>query len=232
MTAGGSGCGLTGEALRRQFAEKGWVRVPQAFARDAALEGQGAMWAQLERTRGLRQGQRSSWAAEEAATAPCGSDGLKDLKHSPVFRAVGSERLKGAIDDLLGAGAWTQPKSWGAFLVTFPGRVLGSPHAQPALWRVPRAGAGTGWHWDGNPGPDAQKAPAGEGRWPAVQVMTFFSDVEARGGGTLVSLLLLSVSATRLSYRCWRALVGSWSRARICWSRGSFAASVTTRRGP
>ena len=228
MTAGGSGCGLTGEALRRQFAEKGWVRVPQAFARDAALEGQGAMWAQLERTRGLRQGQRGSWAAEEAATAPCGSDGLKDLKHSPVFRAVGSERLKGAIDDLLGAGAWTQPKSWGAFLVTFPGRVLGSPHAQPASWRVPRAGAGTGWHWvsrhdiagiwvaffsrcqryrcrqDGNPGPDAQKAPAGEGRWPAVQVMTFFSDVEARGGGTVVSLhvLLLSVGATRLSYRC------------------------------
>ena len=203
MTAGGSGCGLTGEALRRQFAEKGWVRVPQAFARDAALEGQGAMWAQLERTRGLRQGERSSWAAEEAATAPCGSDGLKELKHSPVFRAVGSERLKGAIDDLLGAGAWTEPKHWGAFLVTFPGRVLGSPHAQPASWRMPRAGVGTGFHWDGNPGPDSQlKAPAGEGRWPAVQVMSFFSDVEPRGGGTLVSLLLLSLPATRLSYRC------------------------------
>ena len=54
---------------------------------------------------------------------------------------------------------------------------------------------------DGNPGPDAQKEPAGEGRWPAVQVMTFFSDVEPRGGGTLVSLLLLSLPATRLSYR-------------------------------
>ena len=176
-----------------QFATAGWVRVPQAFARDAALEMQGVMWSQLERSCGLRQGQRSSWAAEEEATAPSQSNGLKDLKHHPAFRTVGSPRLCGALDQLLGQGAWAPPKSWGSFLATFPGRVLGSCHAQPAAWRIPRAGAGTGWHWDGDPGPDAVAAgllspderPTPH-RWPAVQVMTFHSDVAPGGGGTVL----------------------------------------------
>src|SRR5262249_9334922 len=82
----------------------------------------------------------------------------------------GGPRLRAALDDLLGPGAWEVPKRWGAILVTFP-----APGAAPGRrWGVPLAL----WHADFSFA--LPPAPL-----PRLQAFVFVSPARRRGGRTL-----------------------------------------------
>ena len=145
------------------FEQRGYVRVPAAFARADALAMQEFMWSQLRAGNGIEREDRSTWSHAYHCVM-----GLNRGAEDPVYRAIAAPRLCGAIDQLLGAGAWSVPKSWGGFLVTFP-------QGPPDTWDL----TAKGWHWDGNPN-DHLYGLGG------LFVFTLFSDIRPRGGGTLL----------------------------------------------
>jgi hypothetical protein len=85
---------------RAQFARQGYVRVREAFDPAAALAMQDFLWAQMEARHGVRRDDRATW------TAPWPATGLNQTAKDPIYRPVAGARLCGAIDDLLGRGAW------------------------------------------------------------------------------------------------------------------------------
>eukprot|EP01052_Picozoa_sp_SAG31_P033818 SAG31_NODE_3871_length_3796_cov_3.386696_1_plen_317_part_00 len=165
-----------------QYELAGWVRLPRAFSPTTAAACREVMWTQLEKHCGLCRHEPEAWSVDERHS---GSNGLNKLSMHPVFSDVGSSRMMVALQQLEGthnarSAPPPPPKSWGGFLVTFPRRILGSPHLQPPWWRIPRDGIGTGWHWDGSPCSWLDKPSHG------VKVFTLFSDVAPRGGATLL----------------------------------------------
>jgi hypothetical protein len=140
------------------FREHGWMRVPGAFAADAAAAMRATVWRALEPS-GIRRADRSTWLVERPAH-------LQHLKDDPVFQAVGSDRTIAAIDAVLGGHAWARPADWGAFFLLFPnGRD----------WEVPAQG----WHIDGD------YAGSLSPPW-GLKVHAMFGDVEPGAGGMLI----------------------------------------------
>lgn len=142
----------------QSFQRDGYVVVKQAFSRDDALEMERRWWSELDGVHAIRRDDRSSWRQ-------IASD-LKGAKTDAIQAKILTARVRGAIDDLLGEGAWSPPRDWGRALVTFP---------QPGAWDVP-----TGlWHWD---------SPCGLHRdvLNALFVVSFIGAVAPRGGGTLI----------------------------------------------
>jgi ectoine hydroxylase-related dioxygenase (phytanoyl-CoA dioxygenase family) len=92
---------------------------------------------------------------------------LQALRRSGAFAPMASDPVRRALDDLLGAGGWRSPKSWGLPLVTFPATAPGT------TWSVPASG----WHVDSY-GPEHDL--------PGVTVFVFLVPVAAAGGGTAV----------------------------------------------
>ncbi len=150
---------LTAEQLAT-FERTGHVRLPGVFPADAALELQDRMWEELRADFGIARQDPGTWWQPRRS--------LHRAKRDPLQRAVATDRLIGAIGDLLGPLRWRVPSNWGVVLVTFPDRT-------PGAWTLPTAG----WHFDFDLHPNAV-APHG------VQVFTFFSVVDPRGGGTLI----------------------------------------------
>ena len=146
-------------AQREHFAERGFVRVPGAFPRDAAAAMEQRVWAWLERQHGVCPTDPSTWRRGPI-------EGLQPLKHQVVFDAIGGAVLLGALDELLGAARWTRPKHWGQFLVSFP-----SPIGEETRSRGP-------WHTDFD-----YRGPSE--RVFAALVFSYLSDVPDGAGGTL-----------------------------------------------
>lgn len=150
------------------FRDRGYVYVRGAFGRDEAAAMRDVTWAALERT-GIRRDDPATWTVEAPSH-------LQRLKRSPVFRAVGSARTRGAIDDLLGPGCWQSPRDWGAFFVLFP---------TPRPWTVPHKA----WHADHDYALPLE--PLRE-----LKVQALYGDVEPRAGGmTVVAGSHLAVAA-------------------------------------
>jgi hypothetical protein len=143
------------------FAEQGHVRVAEAFPRDAALAMQEFMWEELQALHGIDRRDRATW------TRVLAGSGMNRSSAAPIFDGIASPRLCGAIDQLLGPGAWSVPRGWGAFLISFP-------PGSPSPWALPSRG----WHWDG----DAFRNLDGLND---LFVFTFYSEVRPQGGGTL-----------------------------------------------
>ena len=121
---------------------------------------QRAIWDQLSRVLGVRQ--------DDAATWPAGAAfGLQGIRERPTFVPIGGERLRAALDALLGGGAWDVPNRWGAFLVTFP--------RERGTWTVPDHVWHADFPFDLPPDP-----------LPGVKMLALISDIEPRMGGTLV----------------------------------------------
>lgn len=144
----------------RSFEERGYVRLPEAFPRDSALTMQDFMWDQLKQLCGIDRHDRSTWTNRW--------HGLNKTGRHGIYKGVGSPRMLGAIDQLLGAGTWTKAEGWGGFLVTFP-----QGNDQP--WDVTTEQ----WHWDGGP---AQHV----GGLSGLFIFTLYSHVAPQGGGTLI----------------------------------------------
>jgi hypothetical protein len=146
---------LTAEQ-RTEFGERGLLRLPGAVPGDAVARMRERFWAFLSE-RGIDPGRTATWPVEPPRH-------LQALRRGGTFAAMGSERVRAALADLLGAGGWQEPKDWGLPLVTFP---------RAAAWTVPT----TGWHLD-SWGPEHDL--------PAVTVFVFLGAVAERGGGTAV----------------------------------------------
>jgi hypothetical protein len=116
------------------------------------------VWRWLERKYGARREDPASWGAAAV-------HGLQGMKREAVFDAIGGATLSAALDALIGAGRWQQPRDWGQFLVNFP---------SGGRWTVPSRV----WHTDFD-----FRGPADPPR--GALVFSFLSDVPAGAGGTL-----------------------------------------------
>jgi len=196
------------EQQRLQFDESGFVKLEAAFSTDAAARMQDIVWEELSRAHGVNRSDPHSW--------PNGLVTGLHIKELPVFAVIGSPMVHGAFDELLGPGAWRQPRRWGAFLVTFP-----TPGEQ---WSVPSHV----WHADYaftlEPEP-----------LPAVHVFPLISEVKPRGGGTLIVAASHRVVADFVKGRPGESL-GNYRRARqaLCasypWLRDLTSASCADDR--
>jgi hypothetical protein len=142
----------------QQFRRDGYVVVRQAFSRADGLAMERQWWRELEDTHGIRSDDRSSWHQIRGD--------LKAAKRDPVQAKILTERVRGALDDLLGQATWSPPRNWGRSLVTFP---------EPGAWDVPTRH----WHWD-NPCEPHLDQPRG------LFVVSFIGPVAPQGGGTLI----------------------------------------------
>ncbi|MEU8608281.1 phytanoyl-CoA dioxygenase family protein [Actinoplanes sp. NPDC048791] len=143
-----------------EFRDTGLLRLPGAIAPKDAAAMVERIWDHLHNHGAVRD-RPDTWTAGPAT-------GLRAVTGAPAFRALGSTRVRAALDDLLGVGCWQEPRRWGRLLVTFP--------ASDRLWTLPAGGA---WHNDFVP-----LRPGTPVR--ALQLFTILQDVPARGGGTLV----------------------------------------------
>jgi hypothetical protein len=142
------------------FEERGHVRLAGAFPPKVALQLQQRMWAELQEYFAIDREDRDTWCQPQRS--------LRGAKWDPLQRAIASDSLVGAIDEVLGPARWKLPTNWGVVLVTFPCRTRDE-------WTLPTSG----WHYDFDLHDNAS-SPSG------LLVFTFFSAVGARGGGTLI----------------------------------------------
>jgi hypothetical protein len=144
---------LSPDELAR-FSARGWVRLRSAFPPAAAARMHEFMWEQLRLRHGADPNDPTTWHWS--------SNGLNRNASNPVYRDVGSPRMRGAITQLLGHSPWKMPDHWGGFLVN-------APHGGDAAWRIPT----DGWHWDQQPG-------------ASLFVFTLYAPLGPREGGTLI----------------------------------------------
>ncbi|HZG77937.1 MAG TPA: phytanoyl-CoA dioxygenase family protein [Paenibacillus sp.] len=152
------------DAQVEHFMEKGWVKLERAYPAEVALAAQAYVWSQVEK-RDVLRGDRSTWTMPMVR--------MNENYDTPEFRACKTERLLGAIEDLIGAGQWTlrdQPIRWGWWPVNFS-------HGADKPWDVPTEA----WHVDGIHHPQYIDSPE-----QGLLLLCLFSDIRPKGGGTLV----------------------------------------------
>lgn len=141
------------------FREKGWVKVEQAYPREEALKVQEFLWDRLAE-RGILRDDSSTWT-EKVVRLGNYTDSVTD--------GCNTDRLTGAIEDLLGEGRWQLGRKkhdviWGGFIINFGPDVPG------------------GWHYDGSHFRHYLDS------WQqGLLVVSLFSDVLSGGSGTLVA---------------------------------------------
>jgi ectoine hydroxylase-related dioxygenase (phytanoyl-CoA dioxygenase family) len=145
---------------RREFDERGWVRVSGAFSRGEAVAMEDVLWTTLGKMHGLSRDDPSTWSVQHAY-------GLQELRRNKAFHAIGSSVTREAITELLAPMTLNEPKHWGQFLVSFP--------AEEPEWNVPTRI----WHTD-----FAFQAP--RDRPFGLLLFSFLSDTPARAGGTVI----------------------------------------------
>lgn len=149
---------LTKEQVEH-FREKGWVKVEQAYPQEEALKVQDFLWERLAE-RGILKENRDTWT-EKVVRLGNYTD--------PVTDGCNTDRLTGAIEDLLGRGRWQLGRKkhnviWGGFIINFGPVVPG------------------GWHYDGSHFRHYLDS------WQqGLLVVSLFSDVKPGGSGTLVA---------------------------------------------
>ncbi|MGF1427425.1 phytanoyl-CoA dioxygenase family protein [Kitasatospora sp. LaBMicrA B282] len=146
-----SGPVLTDDQIER-FVTDGFVHLTEAFPRELADECRAHLW----RETGLDPQDPSGWTRPVIR--------LGGYAEPPFRRAATTERLRGAFDQLVGAGRWHPPVGLGTFPVRFP---------------HPEDPGDAGWHMD------ASFTPPGEqGYWlnlrsqgRALLMLFLFSDI-------------------------------------------------------
>ena len=141
------------------FEERGYVRVSSAFSKPEAQAMEDHLWTVLQHRSGARQDDPMTWPADPPS-------GLRTMRRTPVFQAIGSAATVQALDDLLGVTDWKRPNHWGQFLVTFP--------TAENNWTVPN-----GWHNDFG-------YLYSDDRLFGALVFSFLADVSSRAGGTAI----------------------------------------------
>lgn len=155
---------LTGEQVA-QFESDGYVKLEQAFPHENALAAQNFLWERLAAL-GVHKDDPETWHEPMVH--------IKEAYKDPVFQACQTDRLTGAIEDLVGRDRWAgkgQPAYWGWWPVNF---AVGADKP----WTVPTGG----WHWDGIQFRHSVDAPD-----QGLLLLPMFSATGPRGGATLIA---------------------------------------------
>jgi hypothetical protein len=142
---------------RRAFHDRGYLRLAGAVERDAIDRMRERLWRMLEH-RGAMRDDPSTWSSGSTTNLKGLRKGDPDLHDNRV--------VAGALDELIGPGAWRTGHHWGQVLVTFP---------NAERWDVPHRP----WHLDY--GYDYPRDVI----W-GVNIFLCIDDVLPRGGGTVV----------------------------------------------
>jgi hypothetical protein len=118
------------------------------------------LWAEMARKDGIRRKAPATWTAERPTR-------FKPLQEGGAFCGMATPAVRGMLDELMGAGRWTEPPHWGQPLVCFP-----TVHR----WAIPEKN----WHLD---------LPADPRRFAHLMGRFFLllAPLAPRGGGTLVA---------------------------------------------
>jgi ectoine hydroxylase-related dioxygenase (phytanoyl-CoA dioxygenase family) len=148
-------------AQRAAFAERGVLRLADAFPRAAAVKMVDEIWGTLADKHGILRDDPDTWAVAQPT-------GFQGLTRARAFNGIATETVLAAVESLLGQrDVWRDDDAWGAPLVTFP--------QTGVEWDVPKAQ----WHLD-------FPARGSATSLPGIRVLAFIDTVESRGGGTLV----------------------------------------------
>jgi len=163
---------LTAEQ-RDEFDRYGIVRMPGAVAKSAAEDMLRTIWDCLRDRYHIYRDAPDTWPQPESRMREVQQidgahrfNGTRHIPKSVTFEQVGSAVVRGALDDLLGAGNWQRPDRWGSLLVAFP--------ESRERWEVPSSS----WHLDF---PASCSSPGLNG----VRIFTCLATLPAGGGGTL-----------------------------------------------
>jgi len=118
--------GLTPQQAE-EYETQGVTRLPGAIPLADVEAMASALWRRLESRHGL-------WR-DKPATLTIAHPAQLTARNND-FNAVGNARVRGVLDELLGAGGWKEPDRWGLPLVTLPGHY--------DRWDVPHRN----WHLD------------------------------------------------------------------------------------
>ena len=163
------------------FDRDGFVVLREAVPRAVALACRDALWAKLERDRGIRKDEPATWAkAEGGRVGLAEAYGGDDL--GAPWDACWSPRLVAAVDQLCGEDRWERP-GLGWWVVNFPAR----------------GGAGA-WHVDGSHFKHMLASPE-----IGLAPMLLFSDVAEGGDGTM---FWPGSHLERTRYDRWHAALG------------------------
>jgi hypothetical protein len=159
-------CKVLSAAEIEQFMERGWVKVEAAFSQIDALACQDFLWEKLSE-RGVEKESTFSWKDSMLY--------IREAYQSPEFDKCNTQRLAGAIEDLVGEGRWTERDAsnvtWGWWPVNFS---FGSEQE----WSIPTRG----WHWDGIHFRHFVDSPN-----QGLLCLCLFSEIGEHGGGTLIA---------------------------------------------
>lgn len=133
-----------------QFIRDGFVHLPEAFPRPLAERCRALLW---DKT-GLEPSNSATWTQPVVRIGGCAEE--------PFERAANTGTLRGAYDQLVGAGRWVAPRGLGTFPIRFPS---------------PDDPGDTGWHLDGSYAQDGDT-------WPWVNLYSY--------GRALLMLFLFS----------------------------------------
>lgn len=150
---------LLSSAEIEQFIEKGYVVVRNAFPRELATAILPWVWEQMS----LSPTDRAAW------TKP--SIHIKTFYQGGLFEQVYTDRLRAAVDDLLGEGRWIVPNRSGWWPCRFPG-------FEKPPWTPPAGG----WHVDGIHQHHLTSPDQG------LLGIMIFSEINPGDGGTAISL--------------------------------------------
>jgi hypothetical protein len=141
---------LTDEQIQK-FIKDGFVHLPGAFPRAVADEGRAVLW----RMTGLDADDPATWTRPVVR--------IEGSAEEPFRRAANTTLLRGAFDQLAGAGRWVPRSGLGTFPIRFP---------------HPDDPGDAGWHMDGGYYPEGQTWPwlniRSRGR--ALLMLFLFSD--------------------------------------------------------
>lgn len=143
--------------LREEFDRRGVVRLPGFYSRNTIDVMANQIWIDLEQRYGIIRDRPESWTVAAPAQ-------FQALKRTGAFSALRTDKMIALADALLGAGAWDEPASWGAPLVTFP---TSAPHLPNPAWHLDIGGV-------------HRLDPL-----PILRGFTFLEPTLANGGGTL-----------------------------------------------
>jgi hypothetical protein len=166
MSTGGTGRGGTDVLTQDDiglFIESGYAMVRGAFTARQAAAARACLWQRMEQKAGIRESDPATWPERYD---------IEEHLISPAVLACFTDRIAAAIGQLVGPDRWRGERRWGLWPVNFSfGR--SRPYDFPV----------TGWHIDGNWFRHTVDSPR-----QGLLVVGLFSDIEPRGGGTILAL--------------------------------------------
>jgi hypothetical protein len=145
------------------FIDDGFCRLSGAFTAAQAAAVRQRLWRRMEKKARIRENDPSTW--------PPNYDIEEHLNH-PEVSACFTDRLAGAIEQLVGADRWRGIRSWGLWPVNFS---YGADRTDDYPSR--------GWHIDGNWFRHTIDSP-----YQGLLVIGLFTDIEPGWGGTILAL--------------------------------------------